>query len=317
MGGLSVTVVTTLGTRRASRSHPGSGPRPRHPAWSYWFVAPAVVAMGFGFVYPLVSVVRGSLYAGTFYHLDFVGFDNFKVLVGDDVFRTSLANNMRLLVTVPVMTVAALVIALILHDGIKGGRLYRGAIFMPYILPAVGIGLSFSVFLQFDGGLNHVLRSLGLHGLALDWLGSPNLAIWSVGGVVIWQQLGFGVVIFLAALLSLPPEVTEAARLDGASWWQLQTWVHLPQIRGTVEFFVVTEAITVLSWVFTYVYVLTAGGPANSSSVMEYYIWKNGFAQGSVGLANAAAVIVLLLAGILIVVYMRLRRRPDESGVLA
>jgi ABC-type sugar transport system permease subunit len=128
---------------------------------------------------------------------------------------------------------------------------------------------------------------------------------------VIRQQLGFGVVVFRAALLALPGDVTEAAHLDGASWWQIQTQVHLTQIRGTVEFFVVTEAITVLSWVFTYVYVVTNGGPGNASSVTEFYIWKNGFAQGSVGLANVAAVVVLALAGVLIAVYMKLRRDPE------
>jgi ABC-type sugar transport system permease subunit len=165
--------------------------------------------------------------------------------------------------------------------------------------------------------LNQALRALGLDFLARDWIGSPHLAIWSVGGVVIWQQLGFGVVVFLAALLSLPHEVVEAARLDGASWWQLQTQVQIPQLRSTIEFFVVTEAITVLSWVFTYVYVVTGGGPANASSVLEFYIWRNGFAQGSVGPANAAAVVVLVLAAVLIAIYLRLRRTPDdEVGVL-
>jgi ABC-type sugar transport system permease subunit len=109
----------------------------------------------------------------------------------------------------------------------------------------------------------------------------------------------------------------EAARLDGASWWQLQTQVQIPQLRSTIEFFVVTEAITVLSWVFTYVYVVTGGGPANASSVLEFYIWRNGFAQGSVGPANAAAVVVLALAAVLIAIYLRLRRSPDdEVGVL-
>ena len=150
--------------------------------------------------------------------------------------------------------------------------------------------------------------------LAVDWLGSPTWALWSVGAVVVWQQLGFGVVVFLAALLSLPPEVTEAARIDGVSWTQLQTRIHIPQIRTAIEFFVVTEAITVLSWVFTYVYVLTLGGPGNASSVMEFYIWKNGFAQGSVGLANSAAVIVMLLASVLIFAYLRLRSRPDAQA---
>jgi ABC-type sugar transport system permease subunit len=285
--------------------------------WPYLFVLPAVVALGFGFVFPLVSVVRNSFYSGTFYDLQYVGLGNFRALIGDDVFIQSLTNNLRLLLTVPVMTVLALLVAMVLHDGVRGWRIHRGVVFLPYILPAAGIGLAFGALLQFNGALNQAVRGLGLGFLAQDWLGSRNLAIWSVGGVVVWQQLGFGVVVFLAALLSLPQEVVEAARLDGVSWWQLQTRVQIPQLRSTIEFFVVTEAITVLSWVFTYVYVLTGGGPANASSVMEFYIWRNGFAQGSVGLANAAAVVVLMLAAVLITIYLRVRRAPeDEGGVL-
>lgn len=291
--------------------------RKRGAVWPYLFVLPAVAALVFGFLLPLVSVVRNSLYAGTFYELRYVGLSNFEALAHDDVFVRALANNLRLLLTVPVMTLLALLVAVVLHDGVRGWRVHRGAVFLPYILPAAGIGLAFGALLQFNGALNQALRGLGLGFLAQDWLGSPQLSIWSVGGVVVWQQLGFGVVVFLAALLSLPTEVVEAARLDGVSWWQLQTRVQIPQLRGTVEFYVVTEAIVVLSWVFTYVYVLTGGGPANSSNVMEFYIWRNGFAQGSVGLANAAAVVVLALAAVLIAVYLRVRRAPeDASGVL-
>lgn len=288
--------------------------RRRGAAWPYLFVLPAAAALVFGFLVPLVSVVRNSFYAGTFYELRYVGLGNFTALVHDDVFVRALTNNLRLLVTVPVMTLLALLVAVVLHDGVRGWRVHRGAVFLPYILPAAGIGLAFGALLQFNGALNQALRGMGLGLLAQDWLGSPHLSIWSVGGVVVWQQLGFGVVVFLAALLSLPTEVVEAARLDGVSWWQLQTLVQIPQLRGTVEFYVVSEAIVVLSWVFTYVYVLTGGGPANSSTVMEFYIWRNGFAQGSVGLANAAAVVVLALAAVLIAVYLRLRRVPEDAG---
>ncbi len=294
----------------------GTGPvrRRRGAVWPYLFVLPAVAALGFGFVFPLVSVVRNSFFAGTFYELQYVGLGNFRALLHDDVFVRALTNNLRLLLTVPVMTALALLVAVVLHDGVRGWRVHRGAVFLPYILPAAGIGLAFGALLQFNGALNQALRGLGLGVVAQDWLGSPSWSIWSVGGVVVWQQLGFGVVVFLAALLSLPTEVVEAARLDGVSWWQLQTLVQIPQLRSTIEFYVVTEAIVVLSWVFTYVYVLTGGGPANSSTVMEFYIWRNGFAQGSVGLANAAAVVVLALAAVLITIYLRLRRAPEDAG---
>ena len=107
-------------------------------------------------------------------------------------------------------------------------------------------------------------------------------------------------------------EVTEAARLDGAGWWQVQRLILVPQIRGIIEFFMVLEAITVLSQIFNYVYVLTGGGPGNASSVMEFYIWKNGFSLGSVGTASTVAVMLLGVAGVLIAIYMRLRSRYAE-----
>jgi len=310
---MSVPALAVAQTDRVASA--GQKRRQRRPLWPYAFSAPAAVALGFGFVFPLISVIRNSFFAGTFYHLDYVGLGNYRALFGDEVFRTAVSNNLKLLLTVPIMTVLGLLIAVILNDGIRGWTLHRSAVFLPYILPAAGIGLAFSSFLQFNGGLNQALRAVGLNDLAADWLGSPHLAIWSVGAVVVWQQLGFGVVIFLAALLSLPGEVTEAAHLDGVTWWQLQMRVHLPQIRKTIGLFVVLEATTVLSWVFTYVYILTVGGPGNSSTVMEFYIWKNGFAQGAVGLANAAAVIVLLMAGVLIGVYLRLSGRGEGRNI--
>jgi len=270
------------------------------------------MALGFGFIFPLVSIIRNSFFGGTIYELNFVGLKNFEILFGDATFRASLANNLKLLLTVPVMVIGALFIALLLYDRFRGWKFFRSVVFLPYVLPAVGIGLAFSVFLQFNGGLNQALRALGLDALALDWLGSPDLSIWSVGFVLVWQQLGFGIVIFLAALLSIPAETTEAAKLDGAGWWRTQLSVHIPQILGTVQFFVVIEIITVLSWVFTYVYVLTRGGPASSSSVLELYIWNNGFAQGNIGLASAASVVVLTIASVFIGIYLKLQYKNDE-----
>jgi ABC-type sugar transport system permease subunit len=287
--------------------------RRRRPLWPYLFVAPALAAIGLVFVYPLVEVIRYSFYAGSTDTMTYVGTANYKNVVQDPVFRHSLLNNLKLLLTVPVMTVIALVIALMLNDRIRGWRQYRAIVFLPYILPATAIGLTFSYVLQRNGVLNSFLRDIGLGALAVDWLGSAQWVIPAIGGVIIWQQLGFGVVVFTAALLALPVEVTEAARIDGASWWQIQRRIHIPQIRGIIEFFMVLEAITVLSQVFNYVYVLTGGGPGNASSVMEFYIWKNGFSLGSVGTASTVAVMLLALASVLIAIYMRLRTRYAEA----
>ena len=110
--------------------------------------------------------------------------------------------------------------------------------------------------------LNTALRDAHLECFAQDWLGSSHLAIVSVGGLVVWQQLGFGVVVFTAALLALPPETAEAARIDGAGWWSLQLRVLVPQIRPIIGLLTVIQVITVISWVFNYVYVSPPAGPA-------------------------------------------------------
>jgi ABC-type sugar transport system permease subunit len=281
--------------------------------WPYWFATPALAAIGFAFIFPLVQVIRYSFYAGSASQMVYVGTQNYSFVFHDPVFRTSLFNNLKLLATVPVMTGLALLIALLLYDRIRGWRQYRAIVFLPFILPAAAVGITFSFLLERNGGLNRLLSDLGLGVLTQDWLGSTHLAIASIGGVIIWQQLGFGVVVFSAALLAVPAETVEAAQIDGASWWTIQRRIVIPQIRGIIEFFVTLEAIVVLSQVFTYVYVLTAGGPANSSSVLEYYIWVNGFSQGATGIASTVAVMMLGLASILIVIYMRLHTRNVET----
>jgi ABC-type sugar transport system permease subunit len=276
--------------------------------WPYLYALPAAAAMAFAFGYPLVQVVRDSFYAGNFASPIWVGLDNYKGVISDPVFRQSLFNNLRLLLAVPVMVGLGLFIALLINDRIRGGRHYQGIIFLPYVLPATAIGVAFSFLLQQKGVLNSALRDAHLGVFAQDWLGSSHLAIVSVGGLVIWQQLGFAVVVFTAALLALPPETAEAARIDGAGWWTLQRRVIVPQIRPIIVLLTVIQVITVISWVFNYVYVLTSGGPGYASSVMELYIWRS-FSNGANGTAASVAVMLLGMASVLIGLSLWVRKR--------
>jgi ABC-type sugar transport system permease subunit len=252
--------------------------------------------------------VRESFYAGPFASPIWVGLDNYRGVIDDPEFRTALENNLKLMLAVPVMLGLGLAIALVLNDRIRGGRQYQAIIFLPYVLPAVAIGIAFSFLLQQNGVLNTALRNAHLGPLAHDWLGNSHLAIVSVGGLVVWQQLGLGVVVFTAALLALPPDTAEAARIDGAGWWSLQLRVLVPQILPIIELLTVIQVITVLSWVFNYVYVLTSGGPGYSSSVMELYIWRS-FSNGANGTAAAVAVMLLGMASALIGLSLWARRR--------
>ena len=264
------------------------------------------------FIYPLIAVIRNSFYSGSISNLSFIGTANYVNLLRDEVFVHAILNNIKLLLTVPITTAISLSAALILYENIRGWRLYRVILFLPYIIPAAVVGLSFSYLLQGNGILNTALRNLHLNFAALDWIGSTTLSIYSIGAVIIWSQFGFGVVVLTASLLSLPTEVSEAALVDGATRWQRQRFVIIPQIKETVQFLMVLQAITALAWVFPYIYTITKGGPANSSMVMDLYIWQYGFSLGAVGMASAAAVYLLLLSGVLIFIYSRMRKRQSD-----
>jgi ABC-type sugar transport system permease subunit len=281
--------------------------RDRGLIW-YLYVAPAVLVMAFVFGYPIVSVIRYSFYSGNINNLVFVGWTNYMSVFHDQVFLTSLKNNMLFLICVPIMIVFALLISIILYESIKGWKLYRAVVFLPYIISATVIGITFSYLYQYNGVVNTTLRSIGMNSLAHDWLGSTTWVVPSIASVIIYQQVGFGVILFLAQMLNLPSEVFEAAELDGVTWWQKQWRIAIPQLRGVIEFFAITEIINMLSWVFNYVYVLTGGGPGNSSSVLEIYIWRNAFFFHSYGMASAVATLLMFVSVILIFIYFRVRK---------
>lgn len=280
--------------------------------WPYLFLSPAMVALGLVFIYPLVSVCRSSFFSNGIDGTSFAGLGNYRSILGDHVFVTSFFNSLKLLLTVPITTGLALGIALMLYEGTKGWRLYRVIIFVPYIIPATAVGIGFSYLLQKNGILNVVLQDLKIGFFAHDWIGNSKIVLFSIGAVLIWTQLGFGVVVFTASLLSLPKELTEAATVDGASRWQRNRFVIVPQVRTTIEFFLVVQAIQVIAWTFPYVYVITHGGPGNASSVMDLYVWQYAFQYNSTGMSSAASVVLLAMASLLIVIYSRLRIKQSE-----
>ncbi len=160
------------------------------PGWPQAFLLPALAAIGLCFLFPLVVVIRDSFYGGSVADLVPVGLNNYRFVFEDPVFWQSLLNNLKLFATVPITTTFALLIALVLNDRIRGWRQYRAVVFLPFILPSTVIGLTFSFVLALNGTLNAFLHNIHLGFLAHDWLGTSQWAIPSIGGVVIWQQLG-------------------------------------------------------------------------------------------------------------------------------
>jgi ABC-type sugar transport system permease subunit len=277
----------------------------------YLFIAPALVVVAIVFLYPVVEVARLSFFRVVGNQETFRGLGNYASLFRDTLFVHSFGHNLLLLVSVPIMLFMGLVLAVILFEGIHGWQVHRSILFMPYILSIPVVGIVFGYFFQLNGILNTLLRSLGMGFLAADWLGSTRFALWTVMFVVIWKEFGFGVVLFLARLMSVEEELFEAASLEGASWGQVLFRITIPQLATVIEFYVVIMVITMLSWVFNYVYVMTSGGPGNSTMVTEFYIYLEGFRYNLQGVAAAASVVLLAVTAFLIGIRSSLARRAE------
>jgi ABC-type sugar transport system permease subunit len=278
----------------------------------YIFLAPLAALMLFVFGYPLIQIFNFSFRRIRGATGPFIGLENYRQIFKDDVFLQAITHNAILLLAVPLLIVAAIVIAVLLYERVVGWRTYRFIYFAPYIIAIPVIGTIFNNLLSLNGAVNELLRGIGLGFLALDWLGSAQLAIWSIMGVVIWRELGFGIVLFLARLLSLNEELIDAGKIDGANWWQRLWYIIVPQLKGITEFYAVVSIITMLAWVFPFVYVMTRGGPGNATQVMELYVYNFAFRNALPGIASAVAVILFLITLVLMVVMFRLRR--DEEG---
>lgn len=280
----------------------------------YAYIAPAAGLIAFIFAYPVAKMIDYS----TRYPDDprgaRVGTRNYRLAFEDPTFRDAAKHSALLLLAVPILLAISVIVAVLLYDRVRGWRFYRSILFLPYILAVPIVGIVAGYFFQLNGVLNSILRAAGLGGLAFDWLGSERLALWTVMIVIVWREVGFGIVLFLARLLSMNEEPIEAARIDGAGWWRRLRHIILPELRGTIEFYVVVAAITMIAWVFAYVYTLTSGGPGTSTTVLELYIYNQGLVNSLPGIASAVAVLLLGATTILISIlfWVRARARDEE-----
>jgi putative chitobiose transport system permease protein len=264
---------------------------------------PLIAVVGAVFAYPLAQLVRysfenvgGSAYLPT----TFAGASNFRYIYGDSLFRTAITNNLKLFLCVPILVLLSVVLSALIFDRPRGWKAYRTLIFLPYILAIPVVGVVFGYMFQLNGVVNSGLRSLGLGVAAQDWLGSTTWALPTIMFVIIWKELGFGVILCVARLSGVDEQLFEAARVDGAGWWQVLRHVTVPQLVPALAFYAVVELITMLSWVFAYVYVMTLGGPQNSTVVSEYYIYQAVFQNNTIGVGAAAGVTLLAIVSILI-----------------
>jgi ABC-type sugar transport system permease subunit len=274
------------------------------------WLAPALAVILFVFAYGIYRLLEQTVHRDG----EYVGLGNVRILFKDPLFSKVVHHNLELIaVGLPLIIAFALLIAILLYEGMRGWRFHRGVVFIPYLLPVAVVGVLFGQILTLHGLLNSSLEEIGLGDLTRDWLGDPDYALSALLGVIVWKELGFGVIIFLARLFALPTEVYEAARADGAGWWRTHWHVSLPGLRPIILFYVVIEGITLLSWVFNYVFVMTGGGPGDATGVLETYIYSNLITYRLTWLAASAATVVLgsvaIVAALVLITRRVLARR--------
>jgi raffinose/stachyose/melibiose transport system permease protein len=289
----------------------------RRNSWdAYILVAPAVIVFAFFVIYPLIRTVQLSLfeYELTAHTKTFVGLGNYVTMARDPVFWLSIRNNLIILVGSVVIQVGlGLVLAALLNRVIHRGRtFFRTVIFAPVVMSAVAVGVLWQIIYDPNVGiLNTFLQTVGLPTPKQGWLGDPNLAIFMVLITACWQYTGFAMVIQLAGMQSVPPDLYESAMLDGANEFQSFIHVTIPMIRNVIFVAILLTMIGAFK-VFDLVYVITRGGPAHNSEVLGTYIYYSAFTVDKAGYASALAVVLLLFAMTVGLIQLRLSRKVGE-----
>lgn len=246
----------------------------------------------------------------------FIGFDNYIRAITDPVFLKAIGNNLAIVgLSLLIQGPLAIGVALLLNRRIRGRALVRTLIFVPYVLSEVVAALAFKLILQPNGPFDSVLASVGLGGLKQLWLADQNVVFWTLFFVLSWKYLGFAILLMLAGLQGVPEELSEAASIDGASWWQTQRYVTLPLLGPTIRIWAFLSMIGSLQ-LFDMVWVLTGGGPVNATVTMATYMVQYGFQRSQLGFGSAVAVLLFVISLIFALVYQRFVLRRDLSGAV-
>jgi len=274
------------------------------------FIAPALAILLVFRVWPLVSAFRLSLTRWNgLTQPSYVGLRNYRHLWADQRFRDALLNNIKLLAILPVWVFLPFLIAQALFNKVLGWRFFRIAFFLPAVLSPVVLGIYYGLVLRPDGPLNRGLGAVGLGSGDRDWLNDPRTAFPIMAAILVWSTFGVGVLIFLAGFSNLDQQFLEAAKIDGATWFQAQRYVVFWLMLPVVRFWSVIILIVSFTGVFPLVYALTRGGPGNSTYVVEFDIYQEAFQKSALGYSSTIGIALLVFVVLLLAILTRILRQ--------
>ncbi|RPE77821.1 MULTISPECIES: carbohydrate ABC transporter permease [unclassified Frondihabitans] len=280
----------------------------------WWFLVPAAAFYAFSVIVPSI---QGSLFAFTDWDgisaaKNWVGFKEFGAIFSDPDALTAIRNTILVGIAVTIVQNAlGLLVALGVNSRIKSKNVLRVLIFAPVVITSVAVGFLWQNLLAPDGGVNQGLKAVGLGGLQQDWLGSSHLAIWSIIFVVIWQFVGYSMVIFLAGLQGIPDEILEAASIDGAGAIRRFWSIIRPMLAPAITINLMLSIIGGLK-LFDQVITMTQGGPGGSSNTISTLIYQNAFQLGRFGYGSALAVLLTIFVAIVSAVQYGLLSRQGR-----
>jgi ABC-type sugar transport system permease subunit len=275
------------------------------------FIAPLLLLIGTFILYPVVMNIYFSFTSWKgFGRETWIGLANYRKMLGDEKFWTSIANTAILLVFIPVSTFATLGVAAMLRDGLRGWSVFRALLYIPNILGVVIIASVFNLFLRDSGPVNQLLVLAG--GSGLPWLTQPAYTLFATGFIsIVWSPLGFGVIYFLAAMSNIDGSQYEAALIDGSGPLRTFFRITIPGVRFAIEFWVVMSFINVFARMFGFIYVFSQGGPGYGTFTLEYGIYEIGFSKFDPSYSSAWSSVLFVLCGIISIIQIRLMKRSN------
>jgi raffinose/stachyose/melibiose transport system permease protein len=243
--------------------------------------------------------------------MEFIALDNYKELLKDKMFWKSVYHSFLLAVFSVISLAGYLAVSLVLSGKIKGAHLLRKIYLIPMLLSSVAIAqLWLRIYHPSNGMLNHFLMFLGIDDPP-NWLADPSIALYSIFVPIIWQYAGFYILIYYAALKSIPASIMEAAVIDGANPWQLAYKIKLPLIAGVIKVTIVLAVVGSLKY-FDLIYVMTGGGPNGASEVIASYMYQKAFRSFNFGYGSTVAFSLLLICVLVTWLIRKLTRSNEE-----
>lgn len=282
--------------------------------FSIWFILPSFILYSLFVIYPTLNSFNLSFtnWDGVSDTIHYIGFDNFVEMFHSERVYNALKNTLIISISLVVLENILAIFLAMLVDQVKWLKnLFRSIFYFPVLLSGIVMGFVWAIIFNYNFGvISQLLDRIGLEGLKIDWLGSPKYALLAIIITTVWKGAGYYMIIYLAGLQGIPPELHEAAAIDGANRWQQFRHVTFPLLAGAMTVCVMLSMISALK-IFDQIAVMTDGGPGFATETLTYIVYKVGFGELRQGYGTALSLVLFVLILLVSLIQVRLLRKRE------